>query len=95
MNKPSTPVNISRLSNSSNKHPNRCFVNYAITGLIQAFVAGLCFLPKGTHVCSNLQSALKELEIVEKLLAKEVKKGYMIGPYDNPPFSTFCISPWA
>ena len=93
MNKLCTPVNISRLSNSLKKHPNLCFVNYLITGLIPGFVAVLCFLQKVTYVCNNLQSALKEPEMLDKLLTKEVERGFMIRPYDDPPFSTFCISP--
>ena len=67
MNKPLTPVNVSWRSNSLKKHPNCCFINYLITGLIQGFVAELCFLPKVTGVCNNLQSSLKEPEIVDKL----------------------------
>ncbi|XP_047187859.1 uncharacterized protein LOC124850010 [Scophthalmus maximus] len=46
-----------------------------------------------SHVCNNLQSALKEPQVVDKLLAKEVEKGYMIGPYDSPPFSKFRLNP--
>lgn len=85
MNKPATLVNVPELGKALKKHPNRCFVNYLITGLINGFLAGLSFLPKTSHICNNRQSALKEPEIVDKLLAKEVEKGYMIGPYDSPP----------
>lgn len=52
-------------------------------------------LPKVYHVCKNLQSALKAPEIVDKLLAKEVEKGFMIGPYDSPPFSKFRIKSYS
>lgn len=93
MNNPSTPVNISELRKALEKHQNRCFVNYLFTVLIQGFLAGLSFLPKVSHVCNNIQSALKEPETADKLLATEVEKGYMIGPYDSPPFSTFRINP--
>ena len=31
--------------------------------------------------------------IVSTLLAKEVKQGFMIGPFDSPPFPIFRISP--
>lgn len=90
---PATPVNVAEMSKALKKHPNRCFVNYLITGLIHGFFAGLSFLPKVSHVCNNLQSALKEPEVVDTLLAKEIEKGFMIGPYDDPPFQTFRINP--
>ena len=90
---PSTPVNVPALSKALSNHPNRCFVNYLITGLVQGFLAGLCWLPKATPVSKNLRSALKEPEMVDELLAKEVKKGYMIGPLSKSPFSIFRVSP--
>lgn len=83
---PSTPVNVPALSKTLSKHPNRSFVNYLLTGLVQGFLAGLCWLPNITHVCKNLQSALKEPEIVDR-------KGYMIGPFFKSPFSIFRVSP--
>ncbi|XP_034562822.1 uncharacterized protein LOC117829305 [Notolabrus celidotus] len=51
------------------------------------------WLPKVTHVFRNLQSALREPEVVDVLLAREVEKGYMLGPFSNSPFSVFRISP--
>uniref|UniRef100_UPI003AAD8AB9 uncharacterized protein n=1 Tax=Centroberyx gerrardi TaxID=166262 RepID=UPI003AAD8AB9 len=50
-------------------------------------------LPDTSHVSHNLQSALAEPHTVDTLLAKEVKEGFMIGPFDNPPFPVFRISP--
>ncbi len=44
-------------------------------------------MPDYSLVCKNLLSALKEPEVVDSLLEKEVKKGFMIGPFDDPPFS--------
>ncbi len=85
---PSTPVNISKLGRALRNHPNRCFVNYLITGLVQGFFAGLSWMPDYSLVCKNLLSALKEPEVVDSLLEKEVKKGFMIGPFDDPPFPT-------
>ena len=90
---PSTPVNVPALSKALTNHPVRSFVNYLITGLVQGFFAGLCWLPTSTHVCKNLQSALKEPEVVADLLQKEVRKGFMIGPFSKSPFSPFRVSP--
>ncbi len=72
--KPSTLVNISELGKALEKHPNHCFANYLITGLVQGFLAGLIWLPKVSFVCNNSQSSLKEPEVVDELLTKEVKK---------------------
>ncbi|KAJ8259625.1 hypothetical protein GJAV_G00171580 [Gymnothorax javanicus] len=90
---PSMPVNVPALSKALKNHPNRCFVNYLITGLVQGFLAGLCWLPTTTHVCKNLQTAVKEPKVVDELLEKETKKGFMIGPFSKSPFSLFRVSP--
>ena len=86
-------MNVPALSNALKDHPNRSFVNYLITGLVQGFLAGLCWLPKITHVCRNLQSAFKEPAVVDELLKKETSKGHMIGPFSKSPFSLFRVSP--
>lgn len=91
--KPSTPIDVPRLGRALKKHPNRCFVNYLLTGLVQGFFAGLLHLPAVSFTCKNLLSAKKEPEIVDALLEKEVKKGFMIGPFDKSPFSIFRINP--
>ena len=44
------------------------------------------------YVAKNLQSALAEPEIVSALLAKELLKNYVIGPFSSPPFSFFRIN---
>lgn len=70
------------------------FVNYLITGLVQGFLAGLVWLSCVIYLLySNLQSALKEHEIVDSLQAKEIKKGFMIGPFMKYPFPIKCINP--
>eukprot|EP00064_Thunnus_orientalis_P021744 superscaffoldBa00006815_g21912 len=38
-------------------------------------------------------SALAEPHTIDTQLAKEVKEGFTIGPFDIPPFPLFCISP--
>lgn len=57
-----------------------------ITGLVQGFHVGLTWLPKVSFVCNNLYSALKEHEITDTLLTKEVKKGFLLSPFDKSPF---------
>lgn len=84
---------MAELGKALKKHPNRCFVNYLLTGLVQGFMAGLLWLPKLSFSCNNLQSALKEPEVVDTLLEKEVRKGFMIGPLDKSPFPVSRINP--
>lgn len=74
-------------------HHDTCFVNFLITGLVQGFLAGLSFLPTVSYVCGNLLSARAEPGVVDALLAKEVDKGYMIGPFSRAPFPVFRVSP--
>lgn len=90
---PSTPVDVPALSAALSDHPNKCWVKYLITGLMQGFLAGLCCLPKVSHVCKNLRSALAEPSTVDELLAKEMRKGHLIGPFEGSPFSLFRVSP--
>ena len=87
-NHPFTPVDIGRLSEALSGHPNRCFVKYLLTGLREGFMAGVECVPTVTQVCNNLQSALREPDVVDALLAKETGKGYLLGP-----FPVFRVSP--
>lgn len=89
----SKPINIHELSKNLLSHPNRCFVNFLLTGLLQGFLAGLNFLPSGVHVCKNLLSSLKEPEVVDTLIQKELDKGYLIGPFSTSPFKAYRINP--
>lgn len=86
-------MDVPELGRALRKHPNRCFVNYLITGLVQGFLAGLVWLPNMSFTCCNLQSALKEPEVVDSLLAKEIIKGFMISPFQKSPFPITRINP--
>lgn len=87
MNKhPSTTINVHELSKKLSSHPNRCFVNFLLTGLVQDFLADLSFLPPGIHVFKNLLSALKDPKTVATLIQKELDTGYLIGPFLTSPF---------
>ncbi|KAG1936323.1 proline and serine-rich protein 1-like [Pimephales promelas] len=89
----STPVNISRLAIELAHHPDTHFTHYLLSGLEHGFKPGVeCPLSQNI-VCNNLQSALAEPDIVDNLIKKEVESGFMIGPFDNPPFEVFRISP--
>lgn len=79
-------------SKSLSNHSNRRCVNLLITDWVQGFLTGVWWLLKVTHICKNLQSALKEPVIVDGQLPKKVSKDYMVGPFvisqllTTPPF---------
>ena len=47
---PSTPINVPELSDHLAFHPNRCFVDFLITGLTHGFLVGLTMLPSSVYV---------------------------------------------
>ncbi len=55
-------INVPKLGRALRNHPNRCFVNYLITSLVQGFIAGLSWMPDCSLVCKILLSVLKEPE---------------------------------
>ncbi len=74
-------------------HPDVEFTHYLLSGLKNRFKPGLKCPLSQNITCNNLQSALIEPEVVNKLIKKEVESGFMIGPFDNPPFNLFRFSP--
>ena len=88
-----TPIKVNVLATALQNHPDRQLVHFLIDGFTHGFHPGMSVLPDISHVCHNLQSALAEPHTVDTLLAKEVKEGFMIGPFDIPPFPLFRISP--
>ena len=46
-----------------------------------------------TVECKNLQSALRNPDIVDNLIKQEVEKGYLKGAFEKPPFDMYCVSP--
>jgi hypothetical protein len=88
-----TPIDVDRLETELKGHPDQNFVHELIHGLRWGFDTGIECPPTSPYECKNLSSARAEPEVVESLLVKEVSKGYLLGPFDEPPFSTFRISP--
>ncbi len=89
----STPVNISRLATELTHHPDKDFSEYLLSGLRYGFNPGVECALSQSHICNNLQSAHAEPAIVNELIEKEVKAGFMIGPFNEPPFEVFRVSP--
>ncbi len=89
----STCLKIPALAATLQNHPDPAFVQFFIRGIQKGFHPGLSVSPSSSFECINQQSAVNDPEAVENLLAKEVREGFMIGLFTNPPFPTFCISP--
>jgi len=75
------------------KHPDRDFVLRLVDGLRNGFFTGIDIPPTVSFECSNNKSAKCQPDIVKNLIDAEVKKGYLVGPFQKPPFSTFRVSP--
>ncbi len=43
--------------------------------------------------CPNLRSGRRDPETVTRLSDEELNKGFLIGPYDSPPFENYRINP--
>ncbi|XP_044151324.1 oxygen-regulated protein 1 [Bufo gargarizans] len=54
---------------------------------------GLLALPQTTFECDNLQSAARDPEAVTQLIQTELDRGYLIGPFNQPPFACWRVNP--
>lgn len=88
-----TPVQVNALASALSNHPDREFVDFLVDGFTTGFHPGVEVLPEKSYQCKNLQSALADPDTVDVLLAKEVREGFMIGPFKHPPFHTFRVNP--
>ncbi|XDV33697.1 hypothetical protein PO909_004007, partial [Leuciscus waleckii] len=89
----SSPIIISSLARELDNYPDKNFTQFLLSGLKEGFDPGLESIPDSSLICNNLQSAIAEPYIVEALIKKELDSGFMIGPFDFPPFELFRISP--
>lgn len=84
---------MNRLAFELKEHPDVDFVNSLIDGLTNGFHTGINQMPDKTFICKNLLSTSKYPDDVTNLIDNELQKGYIIGPFTEPPFDTFRISP--
>ena len=89
----STPINVEQLEKELANHPDNIFVKDLINGLRHGFDTGIENVPTTSLICPNLLSARAEPDVVSELLVKEVQKGYLLGPFEEPPFETYRFSP--
>ena len=88
-----TPVVVDKLALELSRYPDVEFRSYLIGGLKYGFDTGINSLPNKSIVCKNLRSALSQPECTTYLISEELKKGYLIGPFESIPFKHFRINP--
>ncbi len=74
-------------------HPDRCQVNYVLSGFRQGFRIG--FQPnvkKLKSASSNCPSAFEQSNIIDEYLTTEIQAGRVLGPLPTPPLSYLHVS---
>lgn len=74
-------------------YPDKSFVNYLCNGLRKGFDTMISEVNLPTKECRNSFSARSQPEITSALIAVEVERGYMYGPFNNLPFQNYRVSP--
>jgi hypothetical protein len=64
-----------------------------LSGLKNGFDTGIAVIPNETLICDNNLSCKNNMDIAQELLNYEREKGYVIGPYQHPPFMHYRINP--
>ncbi|CAF4192315.1 unnamed protein product, partial [Rotaria sordida] len=88
-----TPIDICRLEQELVGHPDKEFTSFLLSGLREGFDTGISNIPNKPLECPNLRSARRDPENVTRLVAEELDKGFLIGPYNSPPFVNYRINP--
>ena len=86
-------MDVDQLEKELVNYPDRESADRFISELRNGVYPGFRELPSDSFVCKNNLSAIRNPEIVDELLQKEVEKGYVIGPLDDIPFESYRISP--
>jgi hypothetical protein len=86
-------INIQTLTQEIEYHPDRDLCTRIISGLSEGFKTGIVINPQISHECKNLLSTKEFSKDVTALLHEELDKGFIVGPYEYPPFHTVRINP--
>jgi hypothetical protein len=87
-----TPILVDKLESALSGHPDSNFVFQVCNNL--RFGARIGFEgQRAPKFSRNLPTALADPSVVTNNLAHEISLGRVAGPYDNPPFPNFQISP--
>ena len=86
-------MNINQFEAELQNHPDKDFVSFIVNGLRQGFDTLIPNLVLPNKEFKNLLSARKEPEVIDELIDQECKKGYLYGPFNEPPFESYRVSP--
>ena len=64
-----------------------------VDGYTHGFKLGLDKKPAARPPCQNSRAAEKHPEVVADLIKKEIERGHMLGPFNNPPIEDMVFSP--
>ena len=87
-----TPVKVNRLAIYLTGYENKLQKH-----LIDGFTFGFRLHFQGPYkdsCANNLISAMQHPEVVDRKLIKEKQSGRILGPFNYPPFSNLCVSPY-
>ena len=87
-----SPVDNEQLTREFKLHPDR-FVDHLIDRLLGGFDTGIHPVPQDKFECMNNQSAINDPDFVTSELEREVERGFMKGPFNEPPFANYTIGP--
>ena len=73
--------------------PDTKFVSYLCTGLRHGFDTLVQSEKVQTKECKNNLSARVQETVVSELIDKELQKGFIYGPFTQPPFDNYRVSP--
>ena len=87
-----TPVKVKVLEYFLRTHPDRCLVNFVISGFTYGFELGF-FGEILKSSARNNKSALEHEDLVDEAILKELNRGHTLGPFTTPPLPNFHILP--
>ena len=87
-----SPINLSALRKELEIYPYRMLAQELFDGFSNGFPL-YYFGPRHSMQARNLKSALMNPDVVSDKLNKEVQAGRMGGPFTEPPFKNFRVSP--
>ena len=88
-----TSIKVDLLEELLHNHPDREFVSYLINGCRNGFDTGIKDLPSTNFICKNLLSARTQSDVARNLVQSELRKGFLIGPFETIPWQNYRINP--
>ncbi|XP_063312611.1 uncharacterized protein LOC134612189 [Pelobates fuscus] len=86
-------IDVSLLRKLLRDHPSQHLVEFLVSGFTAGFHTGIIHMPTGVLECKNLQTAMADPDAIDRLIQKEVDQGFVIGPFDTPPFAVWRTNP--